>query len=417
MDWVSSQPIVFYDVTACRAWLIDGASALLHLVRASIRQDRQRPAYKSGWKFDGSLEGDSSYQGGSNAAIEALTSTENLNRPLYLDDIRPTGQGQMEEIHYNFRDRVKEILHHLQVLVDQQAHVASQDGYWIPQSAKGLGAKTVVGYDFWDIASPPGPIWSRVYYPDTGGHGWIDYVRAIRATTLFGRNFGELLQAATPGDLCPGWRVVPRGEEYLGVSIATLRTLHDAMNKTALAPGELTSEIIWSSRLELFSHCECTSASTVSSPDKAHPHLDPVQLLLPKGRRYHLDVPKIHCDVSLQSLGGHGAVLFGHTRYIGTIWDRISRGDLKPLVTDTTTSSGDNSSSAGGSTGTTPATSDAPNTLPSSVGTLKTTTDITPVSSGHPDPATGDSSSLLSGSLGNKLAKKPMLQRLFRRRK
>lgn len=408
MNWVSSQPIVFYDVTDCRAWLIDGASALLHLVRASIHQDRQRPAYKSGWKFDGSLEGDSSYQGGSNAAIEALTSASNLNRPLYLDDIRPAGQGQMEEVHYNFRDRVKEILHHLQVLVDQQAHVASQDGYWIPQSPK-IGAKTVVGYDFWDIANPPGPIWSRAYYPKTGGHGWIDYIRSIRATTLFGRHFGDLLQATTPGDLCPEWRIVPKGVEYLGVSVASLKIFHHSINKAALAPGELTSGIIWSSRLELFSHCECTSASTVPGPEKVHPHLDPVQLLLPKVRRFHLDVPRIHCDVSLQSLGGHGAVLFGHTRYIGSIWHRNSR-DRKPLATDTVASSGDNSSSAGGSTGTTLATSSTPNTVPESIGTHETTTDEAPVSSGHSDLATRDQSYLLSGSLGNRLAKKPILQ-------
>jgi hypothetical protein len=416
VNWVSSQPIVFYDVTDCRAWLVDGASALLHLVRASIHHDRQKGAYKSGWKFDEPLEGDDSYEGGSEAAIETLTSFGNLNRSIYLDDIRPAGHDQMEEVHYRFRDRVKEILHHLQVLVDHQAHVASQDGYWIPQSAR-IGAKIVVGYDFWDIANPPGPIWSRAYYPKTGGYGWIDYIRAIRATTLFGRHFGELLQATTPGDICPDWRIIPTGAEYLGVSVATLKTFHGSMNKAALAPGELTSDIIWSSRLELFSHCKCTSASPLPGQEKVHPHMDPVQLLLPKGRRIRLDVPKIHCDVSLQSLGAHGAVLFGHTRYIGTIWHRNSRGDHKSLATDTIASSGGNSSSAGGSTGTTAATSGTPNTVQSSTNTQKATTDTTPISSSHPGLDPRDQSSILSSNLGSRLAKKPILQKLFRRRR
>jgi len=32
LQWVSIEPIIFYDVTAQRAWLVDGASALLQLV-------------------------------------------------------------------------------------------------------------------------------------------------------------------------------------------------------------------------------------------------------------------------------------------------------------------------------------------------------------------------------------------------
>lgn len=37
--WVRVQPIVFYDVTDGRAWLTNGASALLHLTRVSLYLD------------------------------------------------------------------------------------------------------------------------------------------------------------------------------------------------------------------------------------------------------------------------------------------------------------------------------------------------------------------------------------------
>ena len=60
LDWVSVQPVVFYDVDDRRAWLVDGASALLHLLRASIDRDRMKPVYRSRWKFNGMLEGLSS---------------------------------------------------------------------------------------------------------------------------------------------------------------------------------------------------------------------------------------------------------------------------------------------------------------------------------------------------------------------
>jgi hypothetical protein len=326
LDWVSAQPIIFYDIDDRRAWLIDGASALLHLVRTSIDQDRKKPAYRSKWKFDGSLDGDTVYGGGTIAAIETLSNIANLNRSLYLDDIRPLGNGQVEEVHYYFRDRVQETLHYLQVLIDYQAQVAAQDGYWFRQSGKIL-TKSVIGFDFWDIAKPPGPIRPRAYHLRTGGHGWIEYIRSIRATTIFGRKFGELLQAQNQPSLCPDWRSVPLGMDYLGVSVATLKTIHEARNEAMMSHGEITSDIVWSSKVELFSQCGCVSPVL---PSSKHLHVDPVQLLLPKGQKIHLQVPKVHGNVTLGKLGGEGAVLFGHTPY--RIGVRPPRDGVSSLV-------------------------------------------------------------------------------------
>lgn len=99
LDWVSGQPIIFYDVDAedRRAWLTDGASALLHLVRASIKQDEQNPVYQPTWIFNGLLKGDLNHQGGTAAAIEALRDADNLNRTLYIDDVR-LNNGKEEEV-------------------------------------------------------------------------------------------------------------------------------------------------------------------------------------------------------------------------------------------------------------------------------------------------------------------------------
>lgn len=377
IDWVSSQPIIFFDVEDRRAWLIDGASALLHLVRASIKQDRTKPAYRSKWRFKGDLEGDDSLEGGCFAAIETLTSISNLNKALYLDDIRSVGNNQMEEVHYYFRDRVKEILHYLQVLVDHQARVAAQDGYWIRQSGK--ITKSVIGFDFWDIAKPPGPVRPRMYYLRTSGHGWIDYVHSIRATTLFGRNFGDLLKAGSPYDLCPEWRAVPKGGEYLGVSVSTLKAIHQARNESALAPGEITSDIVWSSRLELFSTCGCISSTpTKSGGIEQHSHHDdPVQLLLPKGRNLRLDIPKQHHSITLASLGDNGAVLFGHTPYRGL----RKREDSKSQSTTAFADYGDSSIGPGMSS-TTSTFSSSTRTRSGSNTTQGVSTEMTSISSG-----------------------------------
>jgi hypothetical protein len=342
VNWVRSQPILFYDAEDHRAWLIDGASALLHLVRASIHQDRQNAVYRSTWTFDETLEGDGLNRGGPTAAIDTLLSINNLNRPLYLD-IRSTANGQVEEVAYYFNNRVQEILYNFQVLIDYQAQVAARDGYWFRYTGK-IISRSVIGFDFWDVAKPLAPVRPRAHDLRKVGHGWIDYVRSIRATTLFGRNFGDLLQATSPGDLCPEWRTVPKGFEYLAVSVSTLKIIRDARNEAVLRPGEITDGIMWSSRLELFSRCGCISllpTSPSKSTNAQHPHHDPVQLLLPQGVKYHfLNIPKIHCNISLGSLSGHGAVLFGHTPYKGMRTQGDDRSRSTHLVVNGMTNSG-----------------------------------------------------------------------------
>ncbi|KAH7160482.1 hypothetical protein B0J13DRAFT_128129 [Dactylonectria estremocensis] len=309
IDWISVQPLVFYDVEDQRAWLVDGASALLHLVRASIEQDRSRPAYRSKWRFNGTIEGNQSPIGNT-TAVEVLSNFDNLNLPLYIDDIRPNQHGQLVEIPYYFRDRVQEIMQDVQVLVDYQAQIAAQDGYWFRQSSKML-AKSLVGFDFWDIAKPSGPIQQRAHYLRTAGHGWIDYVRSVKATTIFGKNFGDLLQVEDPNLLCANWKSVPTGMDYMGASIATLKTIQTARTGLALSPGHITPDIVWSSRYQLFSQCGCLQ----SQPELTTLHVDPVQLLLPKGQKIHLSVPKLCLDITLKDLNDKGAVVFGHTPY------------------------------------------------------------------------------------------------------
>ncbi|KAH7136252.1 hypothetical protein EDB81DRAFT_77443 [Dactylonectria macrodidyma] len=309
LDWISVQPLVFYDVGDQRAWLVDGASALLHLVRASIEQDRSRPAYRSKWRFNGTLEGSQS-PNGSPTAVEVLSNFDNLNLPLYIDDVRPNQQGQLVEVPYYFRDRVQEIMQDVQVLIDYQAQVAAQDGYWFRQSPKML-VKSLVGFDFWDVAKPSGPIQQRAHYLRTAGHGWIDYVRSVKATTIFGKNFGDLLQVEHPSLLCANWRSVPTGMDYLGVSISTLKTIQTARTGLVLGPGHITPDIVWSSRYQLFSQCTCLQ----SPPETTTSHVDPVQLLLPKGQKIHLSVPKVCSEITLKDLGDNGAVVFGHTPY------------------------------------------------------------------------------------------------------
>ncbi|KAK7226930.1 hypothetical protein V2G26_014933 [Clonostachys chloroleuca] len=200
LAWIYAQSFVLMDVDDRRAWLVDGASGLLHLVRASIEQDRNHPAYKSKWKFSGALklEGDDCLGLAGDhgvTAVEILGNPNNLNIQLYVDDVEPNATGERVEVPYRLRNRVQEVLPQLEALVDKQAEVAAQDGYWYHPTSKPF-EKSLAGWDFWDIAGPVGPIQRKIYHLQASGRGWVDYIRSIKAVTIFGGGFGARARRA-----------------------------------------------------------------------------------------------------------------------------------------------------------------------------------------------------------------------------
>lgn len=52
LDMISERHFVFYDTKDKMAWLLDGASALLHLLRAFIEHMKTRSRRKESFVFD-----------------------------------------------------------------------------------------------------------------------------------------------------------------------------------------------------------------------------------------------------------------------------------------------------------------------------------------------------------------------------
>lgn len=169
-----------------------------------------------------------------------------------------------------------------------------------------------MGFDFWDVAKPAPSISRRYYGLDTWGYGWVDYIRSINATVIFGNDLGELIRAETAGP-CPDWASIRTGRDLMCTSIKTLKTIQKAKMGACLSPGELTGDMFWSSRCPLFTKCPCLSLHPGGIPS----HVDPVQVLLPKGKlgKLQLDVPTSCVKVTLANLEEVGAVVFGHTPY------------------------------------------------------------------------------------------------------
>jgi hypothetical protein len=302
LEWVDKKPIVLYDTGSRRAWLLDGSSALLYLVRASIESDRNKPMYSPTWEFHGAFRGDS--------AIEILSDLDNLSISLFVDNLRQDEAGVRHKVYYTVHERILEIVQNMESLMDYQVQAASRDGYCVYQTGHIL-KKTMVGFDFWDVVKPDTSVSRR--YHGLDGFGWIDYTRSIGAMTIFGSGFGSLIQAADGASLCPDWGQVPPGRDLMCATVATLKKIQNGRMSAFCGPGELTGDILWSSRCPLMASCQCVAVQ----PGGVSSHVDPVQVLFPKRKpaRWLLQKPVTYAKVTLSQLSDRGAVVFGNTPY------------------------------------------------------------------------------------------------------
>ncbi|RSM20212.1 hypothetical protein CDV31_001009 [Fusarium ambrosium] len=314
LKWIGVQPIAFHDVASRRTWLVDGASALLHLVRISLYLDENDPDSTYDWVFDPTQLKDK-WDGitGRQAALRTLKSWDNLDLNIYIVDKRRGPSGATEVQYATFGTRVKEVLHSIELLIDRQSKTASQEGIRISQSLD--PRREIVGFDVLDVVTPLGPILPRVQHLKSWGHGWIDFMPSIGVTTIFGNGFGDLIRPDLPQNLCQGWKSLPEGKDYMAASISTLQMLYEKRllrMDPGLKGGEMAKKIIWASFSHPFRPCNClqrciNKTTTRTINDETQGCHDPVQFFVKKS--WPRTVPNGMTPVHLADLDEKGAVL------------------------------------------------------------------------------------------------------------
>ncbi|KAI1359628.1 hypothetical protein F5Y08DRAFT_332178 [Xylaria arbuscula] len=314
LKWISKKFVVLYDVQEKRAWLLNGASALLHLVRASLQHDLNDP-FKEQFLYQESalLDSPSNPYSGKDAAVRVLLNPQNLGIPLYA---KPDAKRVETTIHqgrevkvesstqtnYCLKDRIEDICNVLEQMMAHQADTCTQDG--VGFKVKASDRRHIEGFDFMDIATDEDPCFPRQVTLCSSGRGWVDFVRAIHAVTLFGSRFGDLISPAkTNADTCASCYSnmnLPRGQDLLA-----------KRGSKATTPWRLVDDIYWLTPDKTFEPC--------------HPgqKCDRVQVLLPAtfpklwGRKF-----KSPGDLGQAP---RGALIFGHSRRFPLRWG--DRGD------------------------------------------------------------------------------------------
>ncbi|KAI1745785.1 hypothetical protein F4680DRAFT_403240 [Xylaria scruposa] len=292
LKWISTKFVVLWDEADKRGWLINGTSALLHVVRASLAHD-SKDKFKSTFVFKSEDLQESPTPFTANSVIDVLINPDNLKLKLY-----PENEGYI-----TLKSRIDHFYNILEKLIDYQADIAGYCGINMVNQPR----RNLEGWDFTDLAMNQDPLHPCVATIEPRGKGWVDLTRAIQAVTLVGRGFGEIIRPSGTNS-CEYWSELPKQKYYLATCISDLGEImrkNDYHNDTHV---RLSDNIIWHTPTTIFGSCRCRGSLGFD-------HCEPVQTLLPSSLCSIL-LPRKH-SVPQES---KGAVIFGHNSTFRWVW-------------------------------------------------------------------------------------------------
>ncbi|KAI0895004.1 hypothetical protein F4806DRAFT_105412 [Annulohypoxylon nitens] len=328
LQWISSQFFVLWDEGEKRGWLVNGASVLLHILRSSLIHSRQK--LQSAWLLDPSALQDADGEPRSNSALKVLLDEQNRDLRLFIDRTEVYDEETKDQHvsrlvstkktrYYRLEDRVEHIYNILEKLIDHQVDVEGRSGWNIKIRPR----RQLEGWDFNDLAMDGDPFHPRVSHLQTIGKGWVDFIGALHAVTLFGRGFGELIRPQSSKGKerpCPMWSTVPSNKYYLTACVLDLQEIMQRDGDPNSNPRRLCENVVWYMKQATFGLCPCTVGRTQK-------HHDPVQILFPLNFWENF---KRKPQVGLES---QGAVIFGHNISFSWHWEDYGpmRSDLRTL--------------------------------------------------------------------------------------
>ncbi|KAI1077276.1 hypothetical protein F5B20DRAFT_279626 [Whalleya microplaca] len=245
LKWIFKKYVVFWDEQEKRGWLVNGTSALLHIVRASLESDRE-DEFSASCLFQPNEMKEAYQKYKTYSAIQVLTNPKNMGLKIYPEkdesyveqatdqDSSFTELSKRRSTYYRFQDRVEHNYNMLEQMIDHQSKAVGQNGVKVKLRMR----KHLEGWDFKDLVTEcdPRPLVATLH---AYGYGWFDFIRSIQAIVLFGRGFGEVIRPFRNTDVCSLWREVPRGKYYLTTAVADLkknnryvRQLHNASHSS-----------------------------------------------------------------------------------------------------------------------------------------------------------------------------------------
>lgn len=120
------------------------------------------------WAFDTTKFKDKWHElSGRQAALKTPSSWDNPSLGLYVVDKKLSVDGGLEITCATLKVRIEKILHVMEILIDTQRKIGSQDGIRIPQTVD--FRQDIIGFDFRGIIELGSTIYARIKYIESRG--------------------------------------------------------------------------------------------------------------------------------------------------------------------------------------------------------------------------------------------------------
>lgn len=309
MNWIGKRYAILWDEGKNRGWLVNGPSALLHLVLASLHYDLCGKL-KSSILFQKERLKLPMDHRTANSALEILTEQENKQLEIHIDkvekwteetagegDAPPTKITKTKTTYTRFEDRVEKIYCLLEQAMEHQASIEGKDGLDLKLRLR----KHLEGWEFRDFAAGEDYIYPRVKTLQTLAKGWVDFTTEINAITIFGKGFGEIIRPANADSVCGFWTLQLEQKYYLAACMSDLKDAPGIVFKAHEV--NFGKNLVWKVPDNLFKPCKCVSDGTGNAD---HSHL--VQVLTPQGGKSY-GIPRSTGQFQPE---GQGAIIFGY---------------------------------------------------------------------------------------------------------
>ncbi|KAK5724765.1 hypothetical protein LTR15_004813 [Elasticomyces elasticus] len=305
--------VVFYDVKAKRAFLVNGADALLHLSRAYLSSPHAPP-------FDHNY----SAQLVEEFTHRALSKNDHQearhilckprNRKIVISRVDDSDDGLNVGDAADTKEDPDEmrfehlVTHFYEILREMYAHQAKirQSEQWSVPIKNPFTVK-LEGFGFADMMSLETSLEPRYAQLNVSRPSWLEVTDKAGAINILGTGFGDLFSSSSNCNKCT---IIPAGYDFLVSSTKILRTIAAFRMGIGERHFELAEGVFWNWPERSCRPLRCDCATTPSHGVRCDVMVTELQaygVQPPQGKAYHQNS---------EDLPTHAAVIFGNPEHL-----------------------------------------------------------------------------------------------------
>lgn len=228
-------PINLYDSCEKRAWLVGASYVMLHVIQA-----RCQKGFLGGIKEQIKVFSKDPSEGG---AQELL--------------LRDANNVVLVEEDYRLKDVVLDIWSLLEYLAAYKDRNDTTPGIEPKLNMR----QEIHGFEFRDVVQKKSPCVRRKCNIAKTSGGWVNLVQDIGALTLFANGFEDLIRPSdTCQNLCRRWLSLPKGKDYLAVTVHLLKDLYEVAGCPLDRKFLTNSRLQWHQNRPVFQPCNSHGA-------------------------------------------------------------------------------------------------------------------------------------------------------------